>query len=188
MSVKQRTVPDVANVHDIHVWNLSVGKMAMSAHLLVKPSSFAQSGERVLPCLDSILRTAQRRMREEFGVSHSTIQIEFPHDHSAATHPDYCSPLGSPTHSPMPKDSHAHGHSHGGHAHSAAKKRHSHAHAHKKKHSHGGGDGGGHGHSHGGGDSGDSHAHSHSDDAKETKAVVDADETGAEVKSDSADE
>ena len=56
----------VRRVHDLHVWTLSSGREAMSAHVVVAPEA---PGDRILDALHVILHT-------RFGIDHTTIQIE----------------------------------------------------------------------------------------------------------------
>jgi cobalt-zinc-cadmium efflux system protein len=57
----------VASVHDLHVWTLTSGVIAMSCHVVVLPS-----GERHSEVLDRVNRIAHDRFR----IDHTTIQIE----------------------------------------------------------------------------------------------------------------
>lgn len=59
-------VPGVRDVHDLHVWTLTSGMEVVSAHLTIEAEE--RFGE--------ILATAQRRLRDEYGVSHATLQLE----------------------------------------------------------------------------------------------------------------
>jgi len=59
-----RSVPGVLEVHDLHIWSLSVGKPSMSAHLLVDDRS------------DGVLEKANQICGDEFNIHHTTIQIE----------------------------------------------------------------------------------------------------------------
>ena len=56
----------VLRVHDLHVWTLTSGREAMSAHVVVEPGT---PGDRVLQDLHVILHA-------RFGIDHTTIQIE----------------------------------------------------------------------------------------------------------------
>jgi cobalt-zinc-cadmium efflux system protein len=55
----------VAEVHDLHVWNLSTTEVALTAHL-VRPEGL--DGE--------FLPRAEQALRHRFGVGHVTLQIE----------------------------------------------------------------------------------------------------------------
>ncbi len=56
----------VRAVHDLHVWTLTSGKEAMSAHVLVDDLSDGQH----------ILKDLQALLRERFGIEHTTVQLE----------------------------------------------------------------------------------------------------------------
>lgn len=58
--------PGVREVHDLHVWTITSGMEAMSAHVVVEP------GEPSGPLLEAI----QARIHERFGVDHVTIQLD----------------------------------------------------------------------------------------------------------------
>lgn len=59
-------VPGVASVHDLHVWSLTSGLNAISAHaVLADGASF-----------EGVLRAIQSRVTSEFEISHVTIQVE----------------------------------------------------------------------------------------------------------------
>jgi cobalt-zinc-cadmium efflux system protein len=66
-AVRQRLsdVPGVATVHDLHVWTVTSGLVAMSAHAVVPPDVDHQR----------VLRESVAAMRE-FGIHHCTVQIE----------------------------------------------------------------------------------------------------------------
>ncbi|HEY3477370.1 MAG TPA: cation diffusion facilitator family transporter [Streptomyces sp.] len=58
--------PSVRRVHDLHVWTLTSGREAMSAHVVVDPG--APSGK--------ILEELHVVLHARFGIDHTTIQIE----------------------------------------------------------------------------------------------------------------
>lgn len=60
------TDPDVAEVHDLHVWSISSGIPALSVHVVVRPDA---DGDVVLDRLCA-------RLAERFGIDHTTIQVE----------------------------------------------------------------------------------------------------------------
>jgi cobalt-zinc-cadmium efflux system protein len=76
-SVRKRLqqVEGVASVHDLHVWTVTSGVIAMSAHALVPDAGHHQR----------VLAETQRIMRD-FGVDHVTLQIER-EEVCAETHP-----------------------------------------------------------------------------------------------------
>ena len=59
-------VPGVRRVHDLHVWTLTSGREAMSAHVVVLPET---APDRILESLHVLLHT-------RFGIDHTTIQVE----------------------------------------------------------------------------------------------------------------
>lgn len=59
-------VPGVVRVHDLHVWTLTSGREAMSAHVVVVD---VRESERLLEALHAVLHT-------RFGIDHTTIQLE----------------------------------------------------------------------------------------------------------------
>jgi cobalt-zinc-cadmium efflux system protein len=63
----------VVEVHDLHVWEVTSGFPALSAHVVVR------AGE---DCHE-LRRTLQRLLEERFDVQHTTLQV----DHEAAPQP-----------------------------------------------------------------------------------------------------
>jgi len=61
-----RALPDVTEVHDLHVWALSTTETALTAHLVRD-----RDGDTA-----PLLRLAARQARERFGIGHATFQIE----------------------------------------------------------------------------------------------------------------
>lgn len=59
-------VPGVRRVHDLHVWTLTSGREAMSAHVVVEDLAEA---DRLLEEIHSVLHV-------RFGIDHTTIQLE----------------------------------------------------------------------------------------------------------------
>lgn len=59
-------IPGVTAVHDLHVWTITSGVDSMSCHLVI--ADMARSRET--------LAAAQAAMRDTYGLTHSTIQIE----------------------------------------------------------------------------------------------------------------
>ena len=82
--------PGVAEVHDLHLWTITSGEPAMSAHVLVRPGYDCHG----------VRREMERLLREDYRVDHSTLQV----DHAAgravpATEP-YCERSHGPVHRP----------------------------------------------------------------------------------------
>lgn len=61
-----QSIPGVIAVHDLHIWTITSGVNALSAHLEI--------GEKTV--LDATLRHARAILKERFHIGHSTIQIE----------------------------------------------------------------------------------------------------------------
>jgi len=59
-------VPGVRRVHDLHVWTLTSGREAMSAHVV---AGAPVEADRLLQDLHLVLHA-------RFGIDHTTIQIE----------------------------------------------------------------------------------------------------------------
>jgi cobalt-zinc-cadmium efflux system protein len=66
----------VLAVHDLHIWTISSGLYALSAHLTVDGAALARS--------DEILTAVKVALRQRWQIDHSTLQIEsadYPHVH-----------------------------------------------------------------------------------------------------------
>ena len=59
-------MPGVASVHDLHVWTIASGLVALSCH--VRAEDGAAPAE--------LLRSVQAHLRGAFGIAHTTVQIE----------------------------------------------------------------------------------------------------------------
>jgi cobalt-zinc-cadmium efflux system protein len=57
---------DVVEVHDLHVWTVTSGFPALSAHVLVTPGADCHAARRSL----------QRMLGERFGLTHTTLQVD----------------------------------------------------------------------------------------------------------------
>ncbi len=63
------SLPDVVEIHDLHVWAMSTTQVALTAHLL-----------RSSPNIDDeLLHQAAHDLEEKFGIHHATIQVENGH-------------------------------------------------------------------------------------------------------------
>jgi cobalt-zinc-cadmium efflux system protein len=65
--------PGVVEVHDLHVWEVTSGFPALSAHVVVRAGDDCHDRRRQL----------QRLLEDRFGVRHTTLQV----DHEAAAQP-----------------------------------------------------------------------------------------------------
>ena len=64
--------PQVSEVHDLHVWEITSGFTALSAHVLVHPGDDCHG----------IRRELESMLDERFGIEHTTLQV----DHQAEAH------------------------------------------------------------------------------------------------------
>jgi cobalt-zinc-cadmium efflux system protein len=64
------SLPGVASVHDLHIWTVTDGIESASAHVVV-----AEGAD-----WHGVLDHTREVLEQEYGVTHSTIQVE-PHDH-----------------------------------------------------------------------------------------------------------
>jgi cobalt-zinc-cadmium efflux system protein len=62
------TVPGVAEVHDLHVWSIGPGSVALSAHLQIED----------LQRWSGILTEASAMLQARYGIGHVTLQPETP--------------------------------------------------------------------------------------------------------------
>lgn len=60
------SAPGVVEVHDLHVWTITSGFPALSAHVLVRPGEDCHGRRRQL----------ERLLRDEFGIGHTTLQVD----------------------------------------------------------------------------------------------------------------
>jgi cobalt-zinc-cadmium efflux system protein len=61
-----RAEPGVADVHDLHVWEIGSGFPALSAHVLVHPGDDCHA----------IRRSLETLLRSRFSIDHTTLQVE----------------------------------------------------------------------------------------------------------------
>jgi len=71
LELELAALPNVVNVHDLHVWTLTSGMEVATAHLAVQP------GTDVHPVLDA----ARTVLADGYGIPHATVQVE-PTDHT----------------------------------------------------------------------------------------------------------
>ncbi|MGH2359161.1 MAG: hypothetical protein ACRDGM_01280 [bacterium] len=64
-----QTVEGVIEVHDLYVWAITSGMVALSAHVVVADSPEPAVAARVLKAVSA-------RLDEGFGIRHTTIQVE----------------------------------------------------------------------------------------------------------------
>ena len=59
-------LPGVLRVHDLHIWPMSTTETALTCHLVIPRD----------PPRDEFLKSAEKMLESEYGITHSTIQIE----------------------------------------------------------------------------------------------------------------
>ncbi|RKO83843.1 cation efflux family-domain-containing protein [Blyttiomyces helicus] len=67
-------IDGVADVHDLHVWNLTVGKVSLSAHVTIHPTN--ANGPVTVDDYIAILAKSQSMLCSRYGIHHATIQLE----------------------------------------------------------------------------------------------------------------
>ena len=63
-----RALPGILDVHDLHVWSIGSGSHVLSAHVVLPDGRISEAS--------NVLREIDRTMREEFAISHVTVQFE----------------------------------------------------------------------------------------------------------------
>ncbi len=58
--------PGIAEVHDLHVWEVTSGFPALAAHVLVRPGDDCHARRREL----------EQLLSERFGIRHTTLQVD----------------------------------------------------------------------------------------------------------------
>ncbi|HEX9102170.1 MAG TPA: cation diffusion facilitator family transporter [Polyangia bacterium] len=61
-------MPAVVAVHDLHVWTITSGLLALSAHIVVRQTDHAER--------DALINGIKRVLAERYKISHTTLQIE----------------------------------------------------------------------------------------------------------------
>lgn len=78
VKAKLESLPGVREVHDLHIWAVSAGRLALSVHLIA-------------PEAEHVLASANDLLKSHFGIVHTTIQVEHP-DRFASERCYDCSP------------------------------------------------------------------------------------------------
>ena len=63
---------EITEIHDLHVWTLTSNLYAMTVHVKVKPEFLHQTND--------LLKKINHTMKQRFGITHCTIQIESDQD------------------------------------------------------------------------------------------------------------
>jgi cobalt-zinc-cadmium efflux system protein len=91
-------IEKVEEIHDLHVWEITSGQPALSAHILVAPGGDCHA----------VRRDLQRRLRDEYAITHATLQVDHVGEDDdqellqitdgAAATPDHCADSHGPVH------------------------------------------------------------------------------------------
>ena len=74
----------VVEVHDLHIWTITSGFPALSAHVLVSQSEDCHARRRDL----------EKLLAHEYGISHTTLQVDHVGEHEGEVHGPQFLPLG----------------------------------------------------------------------------------------------
>lgn len=97
-----QSVEGVVGVHDLHVWSLTAQSHALASHVQIVEMPIAET--------EAILERLNHQLRDHFGISHTTIQMEITD----------CPTVDGCSQPPQPDVIDGHSHHHHGHAHSHA--------------------------------------------------------------------
>ncbi|MCX4776442.1 cation diffusion facilitator family transporter [Streptomyces sp. NBC_01264] len=93
--------PPVTEVHDLHIWTITSGQAALSAHVLVAPEGDCHAVRRDLEAL----------LAKEYGITHTTLQVDHAQDsfltvgrHGEDRADTHCSDAHGPVHRQGPHD------------------------------------------------------------------------------------
>jgi cobalt-zinc-cadmium efflux system protein len=69
LTAELESIADVEEIHHLHVWEIDETHRALEAHVVVDSAQLSQ--------WDEIKRNIKLRLKERFGIAHSTIELEF---------------------------------------------------------------------------------------------------------------
>ncbi|MFQ5947092.1 MAG: cation diffusion facilitator family transporter, partial [Anaerolineae bacterium] len=61
-------IEGVQSLHDVHLWSVTSGLYALSAHLLIQDQLVSRGSE--------VVKVVEDTVREQFGIAHTTLQVE----------------------------------------------------------------------------------------------------------------
>jgi len=71
---KMATTDGIVEIHDLHIWTITSGFPALAAHILVSKDEDCHARRRDLETV----------LQKEFGITHTTLQVDHVGDHQAA--------------------------------------------------------------------------------------------------------
>ncbi|MDH6575798.1 cation diffusion facilitator family transporter [Kitasatospora sp. MAP5-34] len=77
------SAPEVVEIHDLHIWEITSGQPAISAHILVAPGGDCHA----------VRRDLQRQLRDDYRITHATLQV----DHLGEDEPQELLQITTPT-------------------------------------------------------------------------------------------
>ncbi|MDF9810829.1 cation diffusion facilitator family transporter [Streptomyces sp. SPB162] len=95
----------VVEIHDLHVWQITSGQNALSAHVLVQPGRDCHA----------VRRTLRQLLRDEYRIEHATLQVDHVGEEESSgllqiatpaggEQDPYCDDAHGPVHRPGPHD------------------------------------------------------------------------------------
>ncbi|MER5410091.1 cation diffusion facilitator family transporter [Streptomyces sp. NPDC002769] len=94
----------VVEVHDLHVWQITSGQAALSAHVLVEPAGDCHA----------VRRDLEELLRQDYGITHTTLQVDhaseqvfhvaLPGDRKLLDDPGHCEDAHGPVHRDEPHE------------------------------------------------------------------------------------
>jgi cobalt-zinc-cadmium efflux system protein len=64
----KKNIPEITQITDMHIWEITSGMYSLTAHIEVAPSDFEKSTQ--------ILEKINKLLDEKYGIEHTTIQLE----------------------------------------------------------------------------------------------------------------
>ncbi|MCX5379893.1 cation diffusion facilitator family transporter [Streptomyces sp. NBC_00091] len=91
--------PPVTEVHDLHIWTITSGQAALSAHVLVEPAGDCHA----------VRRDLEQLLAKEYGITHTTLQVDHVQDTllsvgRAGEDPDGADPHCADAHGPVHRE------------------------------------------------------------------------------------
>ncbi|GLX96783.1 cation diffusion facilitator family transporter [Herbidospora sp. NEAU-GS84] len=81
-------IPDVVEVHDLHIWEVTSGYAALSAHILVTPGADCHAARLA----------AEKLVHDAYGIEHTTLQVDHAHPDVLAIGDGHCADPHGPVH------------------------------------------------------------------------------------------